>query len=214
MSALKVYWCVMGLLLPLVVLGGWTLPASSQEALYLGVIGRDGTVIPFARYGEGEWSAPWSEPSEDPSPPTADLPDEWYVYEEGADPSRVRVLERVLTDTHCVRNWALTTDWKVQRPRRSDWVREIAGMVSSRPLELIDEDSISGIEGFRERFGLVSNDEQGERSRRSFALGYFSVDDRLAGVFFRGGYEGERYEVYELTADGGELVVGAHGGGC
>ncbi len=198
----------------LILSGARTPEAVGPLDLYLGVIGQDGLVIPVTLYREGVWSTPWPEPAEDPARPSADLPDDWYVYTDSSDRAPIRLLDLVLTQAHCVKNWAFTTDWDGQRVREPTYVREIVGMVSSRPLDLVEESEIPGVEGFREQFGLVSNAQEGQRFRRSVSLGYFQLDEKLVGVFAVRGYAGESYQVYELEPADGQRVVEVFGGGC
>lgn len=198
----------------LILSGARTPEVVGPSDLHLGVMGKDGMAIPVTRYHEGVWSTPWPEPADDPARPSWDPPDDWYVYANPSDRAPIRFLDLVLTQTHCVENWAFTTDWDGQRFRELTYAREIVGMVSSRPLDLVEESEIPGVEGFREQFGLISNAEQGERFRRTDALGYFELDEKLVGVFLIRGYAGESYQVYELEPGGGRRVVDVFGGGC
>jgi hypothetical protein len=188
-------------------------PGSSQEGrLHVGVLGRDGVAIPIAVYYRGSWSKAWPEPVIDraPADPPAEIPLLWFSYVEGAAGVPVHFRDRVITEAHCATNWAYTTDWTGQIPRDPHTVRQIAGMILSDSVPLIEEDSIPGVAAFRERFDLVTRDAY----RRSTTMGYFRLDGRLIGAFLKLGYEVEQYQIYELDADGGRLLLDVSGGGC
>lgn len=83
-------------------------------------------------------------------------------------------------------------------------------MALSDSLQRIEESTLPDLAAFWERFDLVTRDAY----RQSGALGYFRLDGRRMGVFLKLGYEVERYQIYELEADGGRLLVDVSGGGC
>lgn len=184
-----------------------------EGGLQVGVMGRDGVAIPIAEYRQGSWSKAWPEPviDREPAPAPAEVPLRWYAYVDGAAAVRIQFQERVITQTHCATNWAYTTDWPAQVPRKRNYARQIAGMILSDSLQMIEEGSISGIDAFRERFQLPTG---GGAYPRSIAMGYFHLDGRLIGVFLRRRYEVERYEIYEVESGDGRLVVDVSGGGC
>jgi len=186
--------------------------SSEEGGLHVGVMGRDGVAIPIAEYRQGSWSRAWPEPMIDrePDPAPAEVPLRWFAYVDGAAPVRVNFRDRVITEAHCATNWAYTTDWSAQVHREPNRAREIAGMILSDSLQLIAEESISGIHAFRERFELVTRGGY----FGSTAMGYFHLDGRLIGVFLRLRYEDERYQIYEVESGDGRLLVEVSGGGC
>lgn len=214
---MRVWWvqgavmAAMGVLSPAGVLA----QSGAPDPLWVGVIRTDGMVIPFARLEGGVWSAAWPEPVYDEAPeaPPGGAPAAWRVHAaEGA--SEVMVHELVVIDAYCGRNWAQATDWVLRRPGRAGYVGRVAGMVVGGAVEVVPETAVPGIGQYRERFGLVSDPREGEGYLESTALGYFRTGSGWVGVFLQVGYEGERYEVHEISPDGGGPAVRVHGGGC
>jgi hypothetical protein len=97
----------------------------------VGVLRRDGVIIPFAAYDGRRWSDHWPAPSADltipidlrsmPSRwwgPTGAL-DTWTVYPgraEGGAAQPLHVIQPDWVDTHCLRQIGLRTDYKPEQP--------------------------------------------------------------------------------------------------
>ena len=96
----------------------------------------DGTLVPFAQYGNGGWSNPWPSPrrsaesiyavdteviphslGELPEPwfrQCGKMPEPWYFWSLGATPAVFSVSRVVQVENHSQTNWALLTDFPKQ----------------------------------------------------------------------------------------------------
>src|SRR5262245_37089433 len=103
------------------------IPAASR-AFAVGVLRRDGIVVPFADFDGKRWHASWPEPKGRVDVPihVRDVPsgwwgkagplDTWEVWV-GADPPRmVHVRQPEWLDAHCFRQIGLRTDYRSAQP--------------------------------------------------------------------------------------------------
>lgn len=213
-------------LVPLVTLHLALLPAAAlsqtppPDTLWIGIMGTDGGVIPFARYAAGTWTAPWPEPvyMGDPLPAYGDAPAMWYVFGEtregapGAPPLTVTGV--VPAGAHCGSVWALATDWPEATPTPANHVRQVATVVATRPLARVDESEIPELGQYRTDAGLVSELGMGEKHRTSTALAFFRWGGEILGVFREQGYEGEDFELHNVSGPSTKPLARMSGGGC
>jgi hypothetical protein len=97
----------------------------------VGVLRRDGVVIPFAAYDGKRWSRHWPEPSADLTVPIdlRSVPSKWWGptgavdtwtawpgKSSGGAPRPVKVLQPDWIDTHCLRQIGLRTDYQPEEP--------------------------------------------------------------------------------------------------
>jgi hypothetical protein len=97
----------------------------------VGVLRRDGIVIPFAAYDGKRWSHHWPAPSAELTVPInlrsvplrwwgpTEAPDTWTAWPGragGGAPRPLRVLQPDWIDTHCLRQIGLRTDYKPEEP--------------------------------------------------------------------------------------------------
>jgi hypothetical protein len=122
------------------------------DPLLVGMMGEDGILIPIAAYDQAAWSTPWPEPTygDDPPQPSLDVPLEWYLYADEVSREKVAIQQLTTVETHCGRNWGYTTDWGGQQERRPFFVRTIAGVMWSRPVDLPQLPSTCPIAGRRD----------------------------------------------------------------
>src|SRR5262249_47343551 len=106
------------------LLAASVLAAERAAPFTVGVLRRDGIVVPFATYDGRSWSERWPKPTDDlsipvtvgsvPSKwwgPTGPL-DTWQAWVEGGEPRSVKVLQPDWVDAHCVRQIGLRTDYQ------------------------------------------------------------------------------------------------------
>jgi hypothetical protein len=100
-----------------------------------GIVRGDGTLVPFAQYGNGGWSNPWPKPrsaekvyAEDareiphslgelPEPwfmQCGKVPETWYFWSLATTPAVLNVSRVVQVENHSQKNWALLTDFSNQ----------------------------------------------------------------------------------------------------
>jgi len=111
----------------LVVVAAITLAADSRAAFAVGVLRRDGIVLPFAFFDGKRWSAPWPPPDRDLAVPIdlRAVPRRWWGG--GAPLDRwdldlprenqsARVVQPDWVDVHCARYIGLRTDYQPAAP--------------------------------------------------------------------------------------------------
>ena len=98
-----------------------------------GILRGDGTLVPFAQYGNGGWFNPWPNPrqpaesiydedtkliphslGELPEPwfrHCGKIPETWYFWSSMATPQVLNVSRLVQVDNHSQKNWAVVTDF-------------------------------------------------------------------------------------------------------
>ena len=107
------------------------LPAADQPTpgpFTLGVMRRDGVMIPFAQYDGRNWRNDWPTPFSEVDVPIS-LPNvpkrwwgkvpaasEWVFWETGGTPRPVKIAAPLLYDAHCVSNIGLKTDYRATQP--------------------------------------------------------------------------------------------------
>lgn len=101
-----------------------------------GILRGDGTVVPFAQYGNGGWFNPWPNPQQSAENIYAEdtkviphslgelaepwfrhcgkIPKTWYFWSLAATPAVLRVAQVVKVENHSQTNWALLTDFPKQ----------------------------------------------------------------------------------------------------
>ena len=199
-------------------------PGASQtlppDPLWIGILGTDGAVVPFARFEAGLWTAPWPEPvyMEEALPEPGEAPATWYIFGETREEARgqapLTVTDVVAAGAHCGTVWALATDWPEATPTPANHVRPLATVVASRPLERVDESEIPGLAQYREEAGLVSELGMGEKHRTSTALAFFRWGGEVLGLFREQLYEGEDFELHNVSGPSTKLLARMSGGGC
>jgi hypothetical protein len=119
----------------------------------IGVLRRDGLLLPFASY-DGDWSAPWPEPSRAGALPIGlgDVPKKWWgaagpdaewkAFLAGGDSMQVKLIAPVSVPIFCGTRIALTTDYRGEPfDRREPTVPKdgiaVAGGASVMPISSI-----------------------------------------------------------------------------
>lgn len=103
--------------------------AADQDKFAVGVLRRDGIVVPFATFDGKRWRQDWPEPrgSEEIPASIDNVPprwwgglgplDTWQAWTAAAAPLRLRVLQPDWYDAQCVRHVGLRTDYRSMLPR-------------------------------------------------------------------------------------------------
>jgi hypothetical protein len=131
--ARRVYSCtvtartVRAVTIGLIALAAMTALADSRDAFAVGVLRRDGIVLPFAVFDGKRWSAPWPLPTGDLTVPIdlRSVPKRWWglgeilerwdlITESGTRP--VRVVQPDWVEVHCARYIGLRTDYQPAQP--------------------------------------------------------------------------------------------------
>jgi hypothetical protein len=98
-----------------------------RDAFHVGVMRRDGALVPLAAFDGKRWRAEWPPPARDLSVPIklTDIPKGWWeTTPPGTDwqlwtsagPSAVHLTQPTWVDAHCARQVALQTDYKSPEP--------------------------------------------------------------------------------------------------
>ncbi len=94
----------------------------------VGVLRRDGVVIPFATYDGKHWSPRWPPPDREPEIPInlrsvpskwwgpAGPRDAWQTWIDSRPGATIRVLQPDVVDAHCVKQVGLRTDYRSSQP--------------------------------------------------------------------------------------------------
>src|SRR5262245_57513189 len=104
---------------------------SRTDTFAVGVMRRDGAIVPFAAFDGKRWSVDWPGPALDLDVPvsltsvpkgwwgpTSSLA-EWQVWTESAEPRTARVTQPDWVEVHCLRQIALKTDYRSDFPEPS-----------------------------------------------------------------------------------------------
>lgn len=112
-----------------------------ESQFIAGILRGDGTLVPFAQYGNGGWYNPWPNPrgsaesvyAEDteviphslgelPEPwfrQCGKIPETWYFWSLAATPAVLSVSRVMQVENHSQKNWALLTDFPKQSAENS-----------------------------------------------------------------------------------------------
>jgi len=101
--------------------------AADSRGFTIGVLRRDGVVVPFATYDGKGWSGRWPAPAREPEIPInlrsvpskwfdGPLAENWSTWIDGRVGSAVHVLRPDVIDTHCLRQIGLRTDYRTGQP--------------------------------------------------------------------------------------------------
>src|SRR5438067_2547962 len=131
--------------------------AAEPSGFTVGVLRRDGVVIPFATYDGKRWSPHWPPADRDPEIPInlrsvpskwwgpAGPRDVWQPWIGNRTGSTIRVLQPDVVDAHCVKQVGLRTDYRSSQPQapRDEQPYPKDGLVVSpqqtiEPIEVID----------------------------------------------------------------------------
>ena len=131
--------------------------ADSSVPFSVGVLRRDGVVIPSATYDGKRWSPHWPPADREPEIPinlrsvpprwwgAAGLRDVWHTWIGNRTGATIRVLQPDVVDAHCVRQVGLRTDYRSSQPPapRDEQPYPKDGLVVSppqtiEPIEIID----------------------------------------------------------------------------
>lgn len=116
------------------VIQAYLSPKHDDSSQFIAAILRgDGTLVPFAQYGNGGWSNPWPKPHQSaesiydedtkliphslgelPEPwfrHCGKIPETWYFWSLAATPAVLNVSRVVQVDNHSQTNWGLLTDF-------------------------------------------------------------------------------------------------------
>jgi hypothetical protein len=127
--------------------------AERSAPFAVGVLRRDGIVVPFATYDGRSWSTRWPKPADDltipvtvgsvPSGwwgPTGPL-ETWQAWPGGAEPRPLKVLQPDWVDTHCVRQIGLRTDYRPEEmpppPNVQPYPKDGLAVAPPRPVEKV-----------------------------------------------------------------------------
>src|SRR5262245_7842222 len=106
------------------LLAASVLAAERAAPFSVGVLRRDGIIVPFASYDGRSWSVSWPKPTGDLTVPVsvASVPSKWWgptgpleawqAWRSGGEARSVKVLQPDWVDTHCVRQIGLRTDYQ------------------------------------------------------------------------------------------------------
>jgi hypothetical protein len=139
----------------LCITGATTFGAAEPRtgAFTLGVLRRDGAIIPFAAFGGKRWSSDWPGPQ---APQYTQVPinlasvprgwwgdagilDEWQLWPAaGGDPRTIRVTQPDWVDAHCLHQIVLKTDYRsfVAAPAMSEQPYPKVGLAIAPPMPL------------------------------------------------------------------------------
>ena len=102
--------------------------AAEPSGFTIGVLRRDGVVIPFATFDGKQWSARWPPPGREPEIPInlRSVPSKWWgppgpgeawqPWIDGRPASAIRVVQPDWVDAHCVKQVGLRTDYHATQP--------------------------------------------------------------------------------------------------
>jgi hypothetical protein len=102
--------------------------AAEPSGFTVGVLRRDGVVIPFATYDGKRWSPRWPPPDREPEIPInlrsvpskwwgpAGLRDAWQTWIESRPGATIHALRPDVVDAHCVKQVGLRTDYQSSQP--------------------------------------------------------------------------------------------------
>jgi hypothetical protein len=171
------------------------LVADAADAPFaVGVLRRDGVIIPFAVFDGNSWSNRWPKPTLDLTVPTdvASVPSRWWgptgplatwqAWIGTAEPQPVKVVQPDWIDAHCVRQIGLHTDYRSDQipppPTEQPYPKDGLAIAPPRAVERINVVPRSGEEAnaiaaqLKEAFNRAERDPASkmnhpiERSRR------------------------------------------------
>ena len=102
--------------------------AADSSGFTIGVLRRDGVVIPFATYDGKRWSPHWPPADSDPEIPinlrsvpsrwwgAAGVRDVWQTWIGNRAGATIRVLQPDVVDAHCLKQVGLRTDYRSSQP--------------------------------------------------------------------------------------------------
>jgi hypothetical protein len=201
-SLARVFACGVALTLSVVLAG-----APPPDAFGVGVLRRDGVIVPFAAFNGKRWSANWPAPALELDVPisTRDVPSRWWgptpPLEQWqawttANPQTLRVAQPDWIDVHCTRQIGLRTDYKPTEPPppRSAQPYPKDGVVVSPP-QAVEAIAIVGPESDEARLLSVSIREAFNKAERE-------VEENYSHPVTRRGREGRDPEVEAMYAVG------------
>ena len=121
-------------------------PTPNEASFIAGIVRSDGTLVPFAQYGNGGWFNPWPNPREPGESIYAEstqlmphslglaepwfmqsgmLPKTWYFWTSAQTPTVLNASRLVQVDNHSQNNWALVTDLSKQNANDGNHHRNI-----------------------------------------------------------------------------------------
>ena len=167
----------------------------------------------------GRWSigdGPWALRVEVSDSRVARLtaPLEWRLYSGSESGGALALRELRLARVQCLHEWVLDTDRRDLPVLDLKVHRKLAGVAFNRPVEVVAERDIPGLDRIREDLGYIDGTDM--KAPRYVWLGFYRVDGSatIVGVMNVVGYEGERFDVVEIEGEAGKVVVRAGGGGC
>jgi hypothetical protein len=178
-----------------------------RTAFGVGVLRRDGIIIPFAAFNGKRWVAPWPLPDADLVVPISlrDVPSAWWgptrALERwqawtGGDPQTVQVAQPDWVNVHCVRQIGLRTDYQppLPAPPRDMQPYPKDGLAVSPPQKV-------------ERIAIVSPTSDEARTLMPSVLAAFntaerSVEDRYSHPVSRRAREGRVPDIEAVYAIG------------
>jgi hypothetical protein len=129
-------------------------PASPDGAFAVGILRRDGIVVPFATYDGGRWSAHWPRPAIELTVPIdlRNVPASWWgptgpvaaweAWVVGTEaPQSIRAGQPDWIDVHCLRQVGLRTDYRATLfpppPGEQPYPKDGVAIAPPRPVERI-----------------------------------------------------------------------------
>lgn len=134
--------------------------APPAGAFDVGILRRDGVIIPFASFDGKNWSAPWPSPQPEPTVPInlQSVPSKWWgstgpidVWTAWLGPGiqrSVRVTQPDLVDVHCSRHVGLRTDYRSEQlippPSEQPYPKDGLALSSPQQMEPIEIVPVAG----------------------------------------------------------------------
>jgi hypothetical protein len=143
----------------LAVAGGIALQAAAPEVFDVGVLRRDGIVVPFATFDGRRWTSHWPAPQVEATVPInlESVPSKWWGAGAHAEwtavlradgERRVRVTQPDVFDAHCYRQVGLRTDYVPDAvpppPAEQPYPKDGLVVAPPRPVEKIDVLPVDG----------------------------------------------------------------------
>jgi len=139
--------------------------APAADAFDVGLLRRDGVIIPFAAFDGQHWSAPWPEPQAEPTVPinllsvpakwwgAAGPRETWTAWLGPGDQRTVRVTQPDVVDVHCSRHVGLRTDYRSDQfappPSEQPYPKDGLAVSPARAIEPIEIVAAAGVDATR-----------------------------------------------------------------
>jgi hypothetical protein len=202
-----------------------------RDKFGVGVMRRDGVVIPFAAFDGRKWSANWPRPALDLTVPisVSAVPPRWWgptgpldawQVSTAAGTSTVRVVQPDWMDVQCARQIGLRTDYRAAKlpppPNTQPYPKDGLAVAPPRPVEPIDVVGIAGEEAqvLLPQIQLSFNEaERRTENRHGHPVGRGARETAVPTIEAIYGY-GRAPRVYYVEATRAYRELGPSGFGC